>query len=304
VAGRRAFVRSRDQTRYELPAVLIASAYLGFVVCTGGDWMWGGRFFANIAPVFGLVVVFGLRTCLPRRWIGPQLVVALLVGNIAPTFLTAFGTRTGRPVWRVETMQGLVKHRYPRSKYDFTEVASGVNLRDIPVTETLRMVLDRIAPYVQPGPILVASRQAGFTMFHIVDEPHPPVKFIDLHNLSTDDSLDCAGPFLKRNTHGALLSYEDVLTPPPGLLQRCTIQRPHVFFDAARGRDPTELAAAGYTMVFMQRGLPGKRVWWEGHYAEFIAVDSELAAKAGLQQRTVDPFDFDWANTASMVDNK
>jgi hypothetical protein len=300
VVARRALVRTRRQTRTELPLALLSLAYLGFIVCTGGDWMWGGRFFSNIAPLFGIVTVFGFRAYLPRKWLaGRRLLVWLLVGNIAPTFITAFGTRTGRPVWRVEAMQQLVRHRYPKSRYDFTEVASGVNLRDIPVTETLRMVLQQVGPLVAPGPVIVASRQAGFTMFHIVDAPHPDVRFVDLHNLATDDYLDCGGPYLKRNTHGALLPYEDVLNPSPDLKQRCTIVRPHVIFDAARGQDPTEVVAAGYTIVFMQRGLPGKKPWWVGHYAEFIAVDNDLAQKAGLQPRTVDCFDFDWMNTAS-----
>jgi hypothetical protein len=292
---------SRARGATEQMVTLLAMAYLAFIATVGGDWMWGARMLAHAAPLLGLLVVLGATTVLRRRIRGPWLALLLVAGNILPILAIARGSRTGRPVWEVPKMRELVRDRYPTSTYDWPELASGVSIRDIPVTEELQGILRSLAPFVTTGPIVVASRQAGFTIFHALLQEHPPVRFIDLHNLVTDDFLSCGGSYLRRETHGALLPLKLLIHPPPELLRACPIVRPHVFFDTPRASEPETAENFGYTIVWMQRGHRGARDWTEGHSAIFIAVDSELASRAGLTPKTVDPLDYDRVTTSSMV---
>jgi hypothetical protein len=256
---------------------------------------------AHVAPLFGLVVIVGARSIVPRRFCGWPLAVLLVLGNYFPVLAIAKGCRTGRPFWEVPKMRALVEERYPGSTYSWSELASGVSIRDIPVTEALQGVLRQVAPLVESGPVIIASRQAGFTIYHAMRAEHPPVHFIDLHNLATDDFLTCGGPFLRRETHGALLPLRALLDPPRGLARRCHIVRPHILFDVPRAQEVEDAESAGYTIVFKERGQRGGKEWAEGHSAIFIAVDSELATRAGLEPVTVDPIDYDRVTAASIV---
>jgi hypothetical protein len=301
VVARRAPRVSRARGATEQMVLLLSLAYLAFIATVGGDWMWGGRMLAHVAPLFGLVVVMGAVRLVPRRFWGYPLGLALVLGNYLPFVAVAQGSRTGRPFWEVPKMRALVHERYPGSSYDWPELASGVSIRDIPVTEELQAILRRIAPLVESGPIVVASRQAGFTIFHALRGEHPPVRFIDLHNLSTDDFLACGGKFLHRETHGALLPFRLLVDPPPELEQACAVVRPHVFFDVPRSSEPGDAERAGYTIVFRQRGKRGGRNWSEGHSAIFIAVDSDLATRAELEPKLLDPLDYDRVTTAAIM---
>jgi hypothetical protein len=299
IAGR-ALKVSRARGAAEEIVALLALAYLGFIATVGGDWMWGVRMLAHVAPLLGLVVVLGAARVIPRHFRGwPLLLLAL--GNYLPVLVVARGCRTGRPASEVPKMKALVAQRYPGSHYEWPELASGVSLRDVPVTEELQSILRKIAPLVDSGPVIVASRQAGFTIFHALINEHPPLRFIDLHNLSTDDFLPCGGKFLHRETHGALLPFRFLVDPPDELREACNIVRPHVFFDVPRSAEPEDAEANGYTIVFKQRGRRGGRDWTEGHSAIFIAVDQDLATRAGLEAKIMDPLDYDRVTASTMV---
>jgi hypothetical protein len=301
VALRRAPRVSRSRGAPEQVVLLLSLSYLGFIATVGGDWMWGGRMLAHVVPLFGLIVVLGAARVLPRRFLGWPLALLLVAGNSLLSLAIAQGSRTGRPCWEVPKMRALVRERYPTSTYDWPELASGVSIRDIPVTEELKEILERIAPLVESGPVVVASRQAGFTIFHALLGAHPPVRFIDLHNLATDDFLACGGRFLHRETHGALLPFRLLVDPPPELRDECRIVRPHVFFDVPRAAEPADAERAGYTIVFKQRGKQGGKNWTEGHSAIFIAVDADLASRAGLESKILDPLDYDRVTTATIA---
>ncbi len=291
----------RGERAAEQMVAIFSVSYLAFILASGGDWMWGGRFFANVAPLLGLMIVAGVVRVAPPTLLGGPLTAALLLGCVPATFAVVGGTRTGRPFWTVPSMRALVRERYPNADYGWFELASGVCLRDIPVTESLSGVLDRIAPFKSAGPILVASRQSGFTIYHAVERPHPNVHFIDLENLATDDYLACADRFLTRDTKGALLSVEALLRPPSELANRCHPSRPDVIFGASHGADVKAATSAGYVLVFRQRGRVGAEPWTAGHYSAFIAVDAGLAAAAKLEPTLDDPLDFDWADACSLL---
>jgi hypothetical protein len=291
---------SRARGAAELVVAVLALGYLAFIATVGGDWMWGARMLAHVTPLLGLIAVMGAAALLPRRFRGLPLALLLVTGNTLLFMAIARGCRTGRPAWEVPRMRALVRERYPGSTYDWPELGSGVSIRDIPVTEELKDIVRRVAPLVE-GPVIVVSRQAGFTIFHALVDEHPPVRFIDLHNLVTDDFLSCGGPFLKRESHGALLPLRLLLHPPHALSEACPMVRPHVFFDAPRAGEPEETEHSGYTITWMQRGHIGARDWTEGHSAIFIAVDADLASRAGLAPKTVDPIDYDRVTTSTIA---
>ena len=160
-AASRASSDARASNAEERMAALFAVAYLGFIVASGGDWMYGGRFLANVAPLLGLLIASGASRIAPARIDGAPLALALVIGNVVPMLRVVGGTRTGRPMWVVPKMRALVEARYPGARYGWFELASGVNLRDIPLSEALSEVIERVAS-VKPGPVVVASRQAGF----------------------------------------------------------------------------------------------------------------------------------------------
>jgi hypothetical protein len=294
----------RASVAAEQMVVVLALAYLAFILASGGDWMWGGRFLANIAPLLGLMIVAGavrVASATMPALVGAPLSLALLVGNAPAMVTVAGGSRTGRPMWVVPAMRALVAARYPTADFAWFELASGVSLRDIPISESLSDILTRVAPWKTTGPIVVASRQSGFTIFHALERVHPPVHFIDLENLATDDYLPCADPFLTRDSKGALLSPETLVAPPPELTRRCHPVRPDIFFGASHAPDLKAIASNGYIVVFRQRGHVGAEPWSAGHYSNYIAVDAELAQKAKLESTLGDPLDFDWADACSVI---
>jgi hypothetical protein len=285
----------------ERTVALLAVAYVAFIVTSGGDWMWGGRFLANVGPLLGVMIAVGVLRVARPPVVGPVLCALLLLGNVPATLFVAGGSRTGRPMWVVAKMRELVLARYPGRQYAWFELASGVSLRDIPVSEALSDILDRVAAARGGRPIVVASRQSGFTIFHALERPHPPVRFIDLENLATADFVPCADKFLLRDTKGALLPVQVLVHPPAELAGACHLERPDIIFGASHAADVKAVTGAGYTLVFRQRGQVGADPWTNGHYSAFIAVDTELAKAAKLEPTLNDPLDFEWADACALI---
>ncbi len=308
--ARRAPHVTRARGSAEQVTALFGAGNLAFTLLVGGDWMWGGRFLADGAPVLGLVALAGACTVLAHPAIkpavgrlaeGPLLALALVLANMPSLMFIVEGGRAGRPFWLAEKMNRMVRERYPDAPYDWIELACAHNLRDVPMAEALRDILNRIADSGGPQPIVVASRQAGFTAYHALSESHARTHFVDMDNLATDDYLTCAGNLLRHTDHGAMLTYQMLMNPPPKLARRCKVVRPHVIFDVSRQTDNSELTRGGYTFVFIQRGVPGAAKWWIGRTAAYIAVDTELAEKAGLEPVTIDAFDYQWADISRVL---
>jgi hypothetical protein len=292
----------RGERAMERLVGLFAVAYLAFIATSGGDWMWGGRFIANVAPLLGIVIVLGVVRVTPPKLLGVPLALALVLANAPGTVAVASGTRTGRPMWTVPKMRELVHARFPDSDYGWFELASGVSLRDIPVSEALTDIVLRIAPFKQ-GPIVIASRQSGFTVYHTVErlEGKVQIRFVDLENLATDDFIPCANAFLVRDTKGALLSPELLVKPPRELARDCHMVRPDIVFGASHMPDFKAVSNNGYDIVFRQRGKVGANPWNQGHYSAYIGVDEGLAKQANLGSAVNDPIDFDWADACLLI---
>lgn len=193
-------------------AAAAAGAHLSFVLLSGGDWMEAGRLVAPALPLLAL-----LAASLPlRRWswaVGAALVVAQLIGVVSLAQVAS----TGKPLWAE------VKPSAPTTAH-WLEQHNRVHARHALFYEGLKDVVTAVSAEVDTPTI--ASGQAGMLVYRLSLDPHvPPVRFVDLFNLTTRALQECA-PTSRTTPLGRFTAYGQWLDDPG-----CAAVRPHIVFD-------------------------------------------------------------------------
>jgi hypothetical protein len=245
-------------------------AVVGFVLLSGGDWMQGGRFLAPAAP-FVAVLAAAAVTALPaprwRRVAGATLLVVqlLAVVDLAATRSTA------TPLWAGSTFDvaPAVSERF--AWYD---LHNRVHRRNAALLVAAEPTFERL---VGAGPpVTVSGVQAGFTLYHLFGEHGRGLRFVDRHNLVSDDFGRC-DDLLEPSLRGLgrHITY-DVWSRN---VERCGVPMPDVVIEYGSIEDHPALVGRYTTVAQVQPAtnravgrLPGVDVGTE----QFVAVRDGL----------------------------
>jgi len=170
--------------------VIVAAAVLAqvvFILLVGGDWMWGGRFLAPVAPLIAVVDAFGVVAIVrratraarpPSKWIR-----ILVIGIVsAATVIPIIALRD--PVWD------------SHGHFDTASLFAASDGGGFPISVWLAG--DRALSCARPGEVVTYSEvgYAGFT--------HLDVQFLDIRGL-TDRTIARHTPPANRKYYGVVL---------------------------------------------------------------------------------------------------
>ena len=242
---------------------LFVVANVGFAVCSGGDFMPGGRFFVPSLPVAALLAVCALHRMLAPRFHRP--VFAVWIGaQIAGVLFFATVHSRSSPLWALD---GPIPDRFHA-----IEQGNHDHRRYFEALPELEALLDEHRP-ADGSPLVLFSGQCGFLMYHVFRERFGTLRLLDRFAVTTPDFAECPlTADVRRGRVGVQLAIPDYFEMLDALEQECGIPKPDVFFDITWRALPDETRAAvdraGYDIVYEQapappnpsRLLPGRRV--------------------------------------------
>lgn len=269
-------IRRPDPVRSRMaPLAVFVAIYILFVLTSGGDWMEGGRFFV---PILAPAIV--LAFC----WYGPVLardavVITILGVNIVSSCLFA-------QVWSTSSVLGdrASRDAFPTdtTPYSWFEVQNRTHYRDLIFLNSIRPVIDFYVDAVPNEPLVIMSGQAGLVPFHLFQEHHGRLQFIDQFGLTTRDFTGCvvSSP-TRRNAYGLPVSLEMFVHEEGKFASRCNIARPAFIFelDTTDGREARFIAEHGYVVMVQETGILAGSYPFRGETVElnqFLGVREDL----------------------------
>ena len=278
-------LRNRVQSLPSILLTLLASAYLVFIIWSGGDWMRGGRFFALLATP-AVLATYSAVGRLGNTWIVTVAASLIGINMIATLQFARSGEPEGRPLWTAPAAVASLRDRVG-SGYAGIELANKIHGRDAVVAEQLRAIVSRASGHLG-RPVTILSGQAGLIAYEVFRDHYGSARFLDLWNITSRDLLDCLGmrPF-RPTIIGTAHNLSDVLSGLRDEGDLCGLgQLPDVYL-GERLRDPRALTSHGYVIVYYQTGVvrDSKSEGWsrgrsiaDGH----IAVRRDLARALDL----------------------
>jgi hypothetical protein len=268
-------IARRERPDAALFLLLFVAAQAGMVATAGGDWMRGGRFFAQFAPVVlvaGVGVLHRLRA--RRRLVVAALALAAL-SNAAGLALLAFGESSGRQLWTFLARDPLLREYAP--ELHWSERANRVHTRDLLFLHHLMPRIDEML--AERGTVSILSPQAGMVAYYVALRHFGRIRFIDVHGLTSREGTRMAGAL------GAGHAANGVQLTPAQLIAALEREggasaRPDLVFDILRS-DET-LHSYGYDVFLELEGWErGQAVdlgpvrWSVGYSVEqYAAVDA------------------------------
>jgi hypothetical protein len=248
VAGLWGSLKNRDIRRPLITA--FAGAYLSFVVCVGGDWMFGERFIAHVVPLLLLMLFIHLGVegwPRARAW---TLAIALgLVHVLSALHFSAKGSM-GRPIWIAWQVLPAIKANAAPREFAWVEFANKPHGRDAMFLKELDPIIDRIV--ASEGDVSVLSVQGGMVMYYVATRHYPNVEFIDQSGLTSRHYDDVAEELqLTRDHFGLDWDLRDVLRLAD--TRSGPEYQPDVIFDLYRS-SRRSAEREGYVVVFEQEG--------------------------------------------------
>jgi hypothetical protein len=245
-------------------------AVVGFVLLSGGDWMQGGRFLAPAAP-FVAVLAAAAVTALPCT--------ALAAGRRRHPARRPAPRRRGPGGHAVDgdaALGGLDVRRGTAvsERFAWYDLHNRVHRRNAALLVAAEPTFERL---VGAGPpVTVSGVQAGFTLYHLFGEHGRGLRFVDRHNLVSDDFGRC-DDLLEPSLRGLgrHITY-DVWSRN---VERCGVPMPDVVIEYGSIEDHPALVGRYTTVAQVQPAtnravgrLPGVDVGTE----QFVAVRDGL----------------------------
>lgn len=270
---------------------LIALAYLGFAVTSGGDWMEGGRFLVPITPCLAAVAaqgVSGLGRPSMRRGLAGLLIVLGITGVLA---VHRHPKTRALPLWSSNqlTTPGDGNLAFPSRPW--AERSNKAQLRDLVVLEFLDHLVAQ-ASQQNLTPLSLASHQMGFVSYRL-SRAHPGrLRFIDAAGLVERSLIDCRAiaDRVSRNAGGlwrkgfdynphlkVRFLLENVYDCAAETLQPGTPNRPIDILYELGIPDQELLEQYGLTLVYVQDGTFLRRPSYT-----FVALRHSLVDDLGL----------------------
>jgi hypothetical protein len=253
----------RSSTSRDLPrlAAALSLMQLAFITVTGGDWMEGGRFLVPILPLLAFFTTAGLTALTKNERLEKVGWAALLTLNLAALLAFAAQQSTGTPLWSTLSLES----RYQPQAYTWFERRNRINLRDIPVIETLDRLVAEI--YQQKGaPVVLLSGQMGMVPYRVAENHFGQIIVLDRRGLSSRELVTCpAADALPRTSTGVQLLYVDFFKHLAEF-QACGVPWPDLIYDLGNP-ESVHAPETEYTLAYWQAGelsaggiLPGMTV--------------------------------------------
>jgi hypothetical protein len=252
-------------------ALSFCGAYLGFVLCAGGDWMEAGRLIVPVLPMLVSFIPIAIDARTTRLW--PLLMVSILccILNAVGLVVLTRQASSGAPIWAHLRIDNVLA-----SHYSWFERRSRLHARDIPMVEALDTVVARLVAHHTP--VRMLTGQMGMVAYHVSVRHPGKLQFLDRWGLTDRTFTDCpVTAALERLRPGLNLPFKRYFAMEVDLRQRCAIEPPDIIFE--NGSDP-DVPNYGYVMVYTQTGF----VHTEPHGLDerpqaagaFIAVRADL----------------------------
>jgi hypothetical protein len=281
----------RERPAAALFLLLFVAAHAAMVATSGGDWMRGGRFFAQFAPITLVAAAGALHMLRSRARLVTAALAAAFLSNAIGMVALAFGESSGRPIWLFLARDPELRRYAP--ELHWSERANRIRTRDLLF---LHLMLPHVGEMIEErGRVSIMSRQAGMVAYYVARRHFGRLRFIDINGLTSREATRVASAIgTARGATGVLLSPEELI--PALEREGGAAARPDLLFDV-RPRD--RLLAQGYAVVLRQTGFePGPRLGWGSRRLPGVAysVDQYAAVDAkrwpGLVAR---PLTVDWS---------
>jgi hypothetical protein len=279
--------RSRRFQPHTVFMLLFVAGYVAFIVCSGGDWMEGGRFLVPVLPLALALVPVALSNALPggRRRIVLALSITVLflvevVSALAFARTESFGTRRWKELDAAQT--------HDLSAYSWFEKRSRVNMRDVPLIAFLNDFLLPKIEAVHPGPVVLLTGQMGMLPYHVAREYYGRVRFLDRRGLCDRTLTDCSLlQTFARDAAGLRMEYIEYFEMRERMEERCGLPRPDVVFDLGGGN--TQIVSEnGHFIVARHFGTVADEMGTGGDVLAtgFVAIPDELYATLAAADST------------------
>jgi hypothetical protein len=277
-------------------AALFTLAYLGFIVLVGGDWMWGGRFLAHIAPLLAALAALAVSSVLRGR-AAHRVAFAMATLGVFGAVHLALTSSTGRVIGSDRGVEERLARRIGDRGFGWFEIKNTIHLRDVVAAAALDDMVRAIREKAPERELVIMSPQAGLVTYHVFGNHRRGLRFVDMYSLSTRGFVRCAPEdLIEKTKHGALLGLRAYFANQAVIDARCGTRRPDIIFGLNRHRF-TQLKQHGYVFAYDQTGhiidpsgLTGRFRTVESS-RQIIAVDGALAELAGIPAK--EPWEWD-----------
>lgn len=238
-----------------LLAGVLAMAYTGFVIASGGDWMAAGRFWVPVVPLYALLGAGLLVKVVPRLVWRRACLVVLISGHVLYLWQGTSTEFNGVPLWKQDKLLPVDEV----SRYSFFERHGREHLHDIPTLAftrpLVRQVLDKRGV---TEPVRIMAGQAGMVAFYLGQEFSGNIRVVDRNGLTDRTFTRCpAAAGLPRTRNGLGSGYEWIIGHRQELAAQCGFIMPDIVFDietAWNRKNTAALRQMGYVFLYEQRG--------------------------------------------------
>jgi hypothetical protein len=263
-------------------SLTFVTAYVSFIVLTGGDWMEGGRMLAHALPVASILAAFALRSVL-RSWNVRATLMALACGLQLVFFWEWTATRSvGMPLWTSLEQYDAFGRDFGASSYTFFDRTNRDHLRNIPTIRHVGSLVDQLLEGDRDR-VQILAHQMGVLPFHLARSHFGRVRFFDVNGLT--DRVATDSPAFSRMAHtiyGVVGVMIHCIENPSIFRAHPDVPRPDLIVYQFYRQGPRRawFDAGGYEVVYVQRGridsgskhLPGHMI----HANQLIAVRKDL----------------------------
>ena len=256
-----------------LAAFAFCLSYIAFIITSGGDWMYGGRFFVPILPV---LIVLAMYVFQQYRY-HYRIVAGLAILCCMEIAFFALKMSTALPFYQADDF--IQQHDEINWRgYPWSETSNLVHARDIPVIDALNDIIDVLPP--QTTPLVIASIQMGMVPYHLHNRYGDHIRMVDMRGLSTRELSNCPALSTAPKTFsGISIHYQDYFKA----MKECNLPEPDIIYDLLN-REPEVNAERkqsiinhGYTFVYRQQGK-----FVENHGLKVFDTDTFIAVSPKL----------------------
>lgn len=263
---------------------LFITAYISFILLSGGDWMEGGRFIAPILPFTSLLIAYTVSELPLIKWTKVAAVMLLVVLQLGIMLQFAAEQSTGVPINRGIHFYRNYDRQLTTKNYSWFELTNRVHLRDIPMIDQLEKIIGDLKAE-SDEPIQILTKQMGMIPYFLSLEYYGDIEFTDLRGLTDRKFSRCVDKFyLQKSTAGIQVDLIHYLNNHELYKELCGIQQPHIIFTLGSHMTQELANIEAYQIIYRQEGLieSGSRIF----NGKLIYGDMAIAIQRDLMKRS------------------
>jgi hypothetical protein len=234
----------------QVPALILACflfAYLGFVVCSGGDWMEARRLIVPVMPLLAILAISTLDT--------KQKVLAFAVVFFCAALFDGWMLREKESVGltpqqssqllQVSGLSGQAVAARQAFNFSGLDTLNYSHLRDMLTLPAFDQLLAQLT-HQRTQPVIIASRQMGMIPYYLSIKYYKQIHFIDLRGLVSNEVTRChyllaAKP---KSASGILMTSRYFMESQAAIDQACSLPAVDVLYDTGLINNSAEETAA------------------------------------------------------------